>query len=136
MRRARRRRRGLRAWREEEAMRGLGNQMSCAARRRVLLAVLGVVALALPAFSQERKAEVHGIFHGEPMYTVLPPDSIPAIREPSFLSGAAAAAQMAASEPVIGVVIGGEAHAYSAWQLDAHEIVNDRIGGAAIAATW
>jgi hypothetical protein len=34
------------------------------------------------------------------------------------------------------VVLGGEARAYSLWQLDAHEIVNDQIAGTAIAATW
>jgi hypothetical protein len=43
---------------------------------------------------------------------------------------------MAPDEPVIGVVIGGTARAYSAWQLDAHEIVTDVIEGTAIAATW
>jgi hypothetical protein len=93
-------------------------------------------AFSIAAPAQQREATVFGVFGGEPMYTVLPPDSIPAIREPELVSGAAAAAQMVAYEPVIGVVIGGEAHAYSAWQLDAHEIVNDRIGGAAVAATW
>jgi hypothetical protein len=30
----------------------------------------------------------------------------------------------------------GEARAYSLWQLDAHEIVNDVIRGSAIEATW
>jgi hypothetical protein len=43
---------------------------------------------------------------------------------------------MRAGEPVLGVVIGGEARAYSLWQLDAHEIVNDQIAGKAIAAAW
>ena len=47
------------------------------------------------------------------------------------------AAVMAASvEPVLGIVLDGEALAYSLWQLDAHEIVNDEIKGTAIAATW
>jgi hypothetical protein len=39
-------------------------------------------------------------------------------------------------EPVIGVVLGGEARAYPTWQLNAHEIVNDRIGNRSIAVTW
>ena len=30
----------------------------------------------------------------------------------------------------------GQARAYSAWHLDHHEIVNDRIGKTAIAVTW
>ena len=40
------------------------------------------------------------------------------------------------SEPVLGVVLNGEARAYSLWHLDAHEIVNDTLAGTAIAATW
>mgnify|MGYP000393905393 CR=1 FL=1 len=33
-------------------------------------------------------------------------------------------------------VVGGEAHAYSLWQLDAHEIVNDTVAGAPVAITY
>jgi hypothetical protein len=102
------------------------------------LAVAVVLVLAWPstAAAQREAPTVFGEFDGDPMYTVLEPDAIPAIRDPELVSGEAAAAQMSPNEPVIGVVIGGEAHAYSTWQLDAHEIVNDRIGGTAIAATW
>ena len=107
--------------------------------RLLLVPVLGAGLLflcATVAVGAERKPEVHGTFDGDPMYTVLPADAIPAIREPKIVSAAEAADQMAADEPVIGVVIGGQARAYSTWQLDAHEIVNDELGGAAIAATW
>jgi len=87
--------------------------------------------------SQKRpEPEVYGTFHGDPMYTVLPLDAIPAITEPQFLGGEEAAAQMSADEPVLGLVVGGEARAYSLWQLDSHEIVNDVVGGVALAATW
>jgi hypothetical protein len=96
----------------------------------------GLLAAAVPAGAQEGPPAVYGEFDGEPMYTVLPADAIPAIREPEFVTGPAADAQMAPHEPVIGVVIGATARAYSAWQLDAHEIVNDTIEGTAIAATW
>jgi hypothetical protein len=34
------------------------------------------------------------------------------------------------------LIVGGEARAYSLWQLDAHEIVNDEVAGTAIAVTW
>ena len=95
-----------------------------------------VLAWTSPAAAQRKAPSVFGEFDGDPMYTVLEPDAIPAIRDPDFVAGDAAAAQMSPNEPVIGVVIGDEAHAYSTWQLDAHEIVNDRIGGTAIAATW
>ncbi len=104
----------------------------------LMLAAATVLVLAWPSITaaQRKAPTVFGEFDGDPMYTVLEPDAIPAIRDPEFVTGAAAAAQMSPNEPVIGVVIGGEAHAYSTWQLDAHEIVNDRIGGTAIAATW
>ena len=111
----------------------------------IKLVILGVAILAGPASAeqpegQERQKrpepEVHGTFHGDPMYTVLPLDAIPAITEPQFLGGEDAAAQMSADEPVLGLVVGGEARAYSLWQLDSHEIVNDVVGGVALAATW
>jgi hypothetical protein len=70
------------------------------------------------------------------MYTVLPPGAIPAILEPEFVSGKEAFDQMLPYEPVIGIIIDGETRAYSMWHLDAHEIVNDRISGTAIAVTW
>ncbi len=73
---------------------------------------------------------------GDRVYQVLPPGQIPAITEPTYVSGTEADAQMLDHEPVLGIVINGRARAYSLWQLDAHEIVNDRIGGSAFAATW
>jgi hypothetical protein len=73
---------------------------------------------------------------GDDVYKVLPVGAIPAIDDPIFASGEAADAQMRPDEPVLGVVVGSEARAYSLWQLDAHEIVNDEIAGTAIAATW
>jgi len=90
----------------------------------VSLALLMLVALA--ARAQRPEPEVHGSFDGEPMYTVLPPNAIPAIMAPEFVTGADAKEQMLPHEPVLGVVIDGQARAYSAWQLDAHEIVTDR----------
>lgn len=107
--------------------------------RRCGAVISGVLALGVwpPAAIAQRPApKVVGEFGGDPMYAVLEPDAIPALRDPVFVSGPAAAAQMKPDEPVIGVVVDGEAHAYSTWQLDAHEIVNDRIAGSAVAATW
>ncbi len=72
------------------------------------------------------------------MVTVLPPDAIPALTNPVFLSRAEAGPMMADDEPVIGLVdpVSGQAKAYSLWHLDRHEIVNDRLGGKPIAVTW
>lgn len=77
------------------------------------------------------------LVEGEPMFTVLEPDVIPAIDDPVFVSAEAAAAFMTDDETVLGVVgAGGTAKCYSAWQLDSHEIVNDVLDGEPIAATW
>jgi hypothetical protein len=80
--------------------------------------------------------EVVATIGGEDVYQLLPVGAIPAIDDPEFVSGSDADRQMRSDEPVLGVVIGKEARAYSLWQLDAHEIVNDEIAGSAIAATW
>lgn len=77
------------------------------------------------------------LIEGEPMFTVVPKDGIPAIDAPVFVSASEAAAFMKDDETVLGVVgRDGTAKCYSAWQLDSHEIVNDTLDGTAIAATW
>lgn len=74
---------------------------------------------------------------GDIMYTVLPPDRIPAIQDPVLVSAEEAGEWMQDDEIVIGVIgPGGEARAYSAWHLDHHEIVNDRVGEIPIAVAW
>ncbi|RMG44239.1 MAG: DUF3179 domain-containing protein [Acidobacteria bacterium] len=109
-----------------------GTAIGRAARWALLLA-----AAAAPGTAQPRKPPaVFGIFDGDPMYTVLPPGAIPAIEAPRFVTGKDAEAQMLPDEPVLGVVVGGEAHAYSLWHLDAHEIVNDAAGNTLFAASW
>ncbi len=83
-----------------------------------------------PAFPYE-------LVEGEPMYTVVPMDAIPAVDEPVFVSAVQADSFMQPEEPVLGVVgRDGTAKAYSAWQLEGHEIVNDVLDGEPIAATW
>jgi hypothetical protein len=77
------------------------------------------------------------LIEGEPMYTVVPRDGIPAIDAPVFVSVAVAATFMQDDETVLGVVgRDGTTKCYSAWQLDSHEIVNDVLDGLPIAATW
>jgi hypothetical protein len=101
--------------------------------------IMSFLLLSIPddLFTDQRpETKIHGIFEADTMYTVLPPGAIKAIDEPRFLSGKEAAAQMLEREPVIGIVVEGDARAYSMWHLDAHEIVNDVVGGKAIAITW
>lgn len=71
------------------------------------------------------------------MYSVLPEDAIPSVYEPTFLRAADAEEMMDPREPLLGVVgRDGTVKAYSAWQLEGHEIVNDEIDGLPIAVTW
>ena len=75
----------------------------------------------------------------EPEYeivTLLPPDAIPAISDPSFVSAEEADDQYEHDELVLGVEIDGDARAYSIPLLSRHEIVNDMVGGKPIAVTW
>ena len=68
------------------------------------------------------------------IYTVLPFDAIPAIKDPQFVS--AAEAKLRDDSPIIGVSFNGESHAYSIYLLNGHEIVNDVVGSVEIATTW
>jgi hypothetical protein len=72
--------------------------------------------------------------HAQNIHTVLPIDAIPAVFSPKFLP--AGEAEVLKDSPMIGVSIAGEHHAYSMVLLNAHEIVNDVVGGKAIATTW
>jgi hypothetical protein len=96
--------------------------------------ILSALVEVIPA--SPPKPEVVATIGGEDVYQLLPVGAIPAIDNPEFVSGVEAEKQMRADEPVLGVVFKGEARAYSLWQLDAHEIVNDAISGTPIAATW
>lgn len=99
--------------------------------------VLMVSMLIATSVAAERpEPEVVATWAGDEVYQVLPLGAIPAIDDPEFVSGEAADAQMKNEEPVLGVVVDGAARAYSLWQLDHHELVNDEIAGTAIAATW
>ncbi len=68
--------------------------------------------------------------------TLLPRDAIPAILDPTFLDAEEAWDQYLPDEPVLGVSINGEHKAYSIPYLSSREIVNDEVGGVAIAVTW
>lgn len=65
-----------------------------------------------------------------------PRDGIPAIDAPKFISLAEATTRYAATEPVIGLQVNGEAKAYPLQILTWHEIANDIIGGVPVAVTY
>ena len=66
--------------------------------------------------------------------TILSVDAIRAVDDPTFV--AAGKAGMRDNLSVIGVELGGEAHAYPIAFMSHVEIVNDRLGGTNIAVTW
>lgn len=68
--------------------------------------------------------------------TLLPPDAIPSIDNPTFHTAAEADDFYEPDELVMGVVFNGDARAYSVPHLSSHEIVNDEVGGVKIAVTW
>ena len=80
--------------------------------RTVPLALAAVAALALlvPAAVPQPATRVHGVFDGDTMYTAVPLDAIPAIRQPTHVAGAAADSQMSAHESIMGVAAGDDAH--------------------------
>ncbi len=65
---------------------------------------------------------------------LVPRGRIAAIDSPRFVG--AREARIPADAWVLGLVIGGEARAYSLNLLNRHEVVNDRVGGRSIAAVW
>lgn len=85
------------------------------------------------AFAQRGSYE---IIDGDRMYYILPRDGIPAIDDPEFVSVQEAEKFMKNDELVMGLVINGDARAYSTWHLDRHEIVNDFVGDTYISVTW
>jgi hypothetical protein len=108
-------------------------------RNTMLLSALFVAALAsAPCLGQKYDPDVlpKKDVEGSPLYTVLPPDEIEAVYEPEFVFGEEADAQMLPEEPILGVFDGVSARAYSLWQLNKHEVVDDTLGGTPIAATW
>lgn len=100
-------------------------------RFSILLALL-TPAVLLAQKKEAKETEVHGHI----MYTLLEPGDIPAIFEPKYVSVSQADAYYYPDEPLIAVIDGDKAKAFSTWHLDHHEVVNDYINGKAITVTW
>jgi hypothetical protein len=63
-----------------------------------------------------------------------PKDGIPAIDRPQFVK--AGDARMSPGDRILGVASNGEAKAYPVRILNWHEVVNDSVGGTAVAVTY
>ena len=96
--------------------------------RTTALCLICVLCASVPGVVQAQSDE-------DKIFRVLPRDAIPAIDRPAFEPVATARA-FDANELMIGLVGNGEQRAYSTWQLDRHEIVNDTFEGRPVAVTW
>jgi hypothetical protein len=113
----------------------------------VLSAGLGLTAFALGAGSawaqfgncgndwETTDFSKHSIDLDEILSGGVCKDQIPSIDDPIFVP-VSEAEGLGPQEPVIGLVVNGEARAYPLRILTWHEIVNDRIGGVPVAVTY
>jgi hypothetical protein len=105
---------------------------TCSLVALVLLAGAGVAtAGSLRTDTTRALVPLDEIVSGGP-----PPDGIPAIDRPVFVTPGAAAAWLGAKEPVVALELDGDARAYPLQILVWHEIVNDTVGGRAVAVTY
>jgi hypothetical protein len=114
---------------------------------RILMAGLTVALVAATAFVFASFAPVPGgagvvnTSHAVPLDQIVsggpPPDGIPSIDAPRFVSASNASAWLADDyDSVIGINLNGDARAYPLQILVWHEIVNDVVGGVPVAITY
>ena len=77
----------------------------------------------------------HSVAFDEIMSGGPPKDGIPSIDDPAF-APVAAVDDLAPTEPVMSISVGGDARAYPLRILIWHEIVNDVVGGVPVAVTY
>ncbi len=89
------------------------------------------------ATAQPHEADAKTVTGGEPFHGLLEyraKDAKLALVRPTLVSASEAA--LAGGVSVVGVSAGGESRAYPLYILKNHQIVNDRVGGQPIAASW
>jgi len=96
-----------------------------------LAAVVAVGAITLRTDTSKALVPLDEIISGGP-----PPDGIPAIDRPAFVSPSEAATWLAPKEPVLALEVKGDVRAYPLQILMWHEIVNDVVGGVPVAITF
>jgi hypothetical protein len=114
--------------------------MAAAALAAVLF---GVSATAKPSFNpiswgvewpntdfSRKSIDFKEIFSGGP-----PKDGIPPLDDPKFVP-VAEVGDLPGTEPVIGIILNGEAEAYPLRVMTWHEIANDTVGGVPVTVTY
>lgn len=102
------------------------------------LSKISAAATAKTAEKTEIKT-TNGVKHTIPLediVEVLPPDRIPSIDNPKFISAAEADKWLSEDEIVLGIFFADEARAYPAQIMTWHEIVNDEVHGKPLAITF
>ncbi len=107
----------------------------------VLFASVGCATAAEWPYGLEREFPIADFSIAEVEWSEIrsggpPRDGIPPLDSPRAVSIAEAAEDLAPTEPVIGLIIGGEARAYPLRVLIWHEIANDTLGGVPVAVTF
>jgi hypothetical protein len=105
----------------------------------VAVAVAGVAALANPDLWRREWSRTDfsktSVDLGEIMSGGPPKDGIPAIDDPKFVP-VGEVKDLADTEPVVGLIINGDARAYPLQVLMWHEIANDTVGGVPVTVTF
>lgn len=96
-------------------------------------------ALAQPSSWSHQWPDTNFYMHSVPYDEILsggpPKDGIPSIDNPLF-EPVSSAKNLEPEDPVIALVIDGDARAYPLYVLTWHEIVNDEVGGVPVAVTY
>ena len=100
-----------------------------AGKGRLAVIVLWASALSLAPARAMSQSDLPREFE-----QIIPRGRIAAISKPTFVP--AAEASISGNAPILGVVIDGQARAFSLNLLNHHEVVNDQIGDTAYAAVW
>ncbi|MBT3359888.1 MAG: DUF3179 domain-containing protein [Rhodospirillales bacterium] len=79
--------------------------------------------------------EKHSVDYDTILWGGVPKDGIRSIENPKFFP-ASQVTDLTPTDPVIGVIINGEAKAYPLSVLTRHEIANDMVGGVPVAVTY
>lgn len=103
--------------------------MSSSLQKAVFALCLTTLILPAAGFAQRKQADPP-----EGYRQLLPRGRLAAIFEPEYV--AAERAKIRPDAWVLGVVIDGEARAFSLTLLNSHEVVNDRLGETSFAAVW
>lgn len=97
-----------------------------------------IMSQADPGFVRFLRPALKGQIAVDPTELVwggVPPDGIPDLRNPSFISPDESD-YLADDERVFGISINGENKAYPLRITNAHEMVNDTVGGEPISLSW